>query len=98
MNVFALLTDSTLTAPMEEFTAKFTELIDSLWVWFISLGAVLIVLWGAYIGVKYIIAQRNEQKVEARDMVKQLAIGIPLIVAIALGAPALIAALGAWIG
>ena len=40
----------------------------------------------------------NEQKVEARDMIKQLAIGILLIVAIALGAPALIAALGAWIG
>ena len=95
---FALLADSDLNQPLGEFADKMSELIDSFWWLFLTLAAVLIVAWGAYVGIKYVIAQRNEQKVEARDLIKQLLIGILIIVAITVGGPLLVRGLAAWMG
>lgn len=95
---FALLADSDLNQPLGEFADKMSELIDSFWWLFLSLAAVLIVAWGAYVGIKYVIAQRNEQKVEARDLIKQLLIGILIIVAITVGGPLIVKGLSAWMG
>ena len=95
---FALLADSDLNQPLGEFADKMSELIDSFWWLFLTLAAVLIVAWGAYVGIKYVIAQRNEQKVEARDLIKQLLIGILNIVAITVGGPLIVKGLFAWMG
>ena len=95
---FALLADSDLNQPLGEFADKMSELIDSFWWVFLTLAAVLIVAWGAYVGIKYVIAQRNEQKVEARDLIKQLLIGILIIVAITVGGPLIVKGLSAWMG
>lgn len=95
---FALLADSDLNQPLGEFADKMSELIDSFWWLFLTLAAVLIVAWGAYVGIKYVIAQRNEQKVEARDLIKQLLIGILIIVAITVGGPLIVKGLSAWMG
>lgn len=95
---FALLADSDLNQPLGEFADKMSELIDSFWWLFLTLAAVLIVAWGAYVGIKYVIAQRNEQKVEARDLIKQLLIGILIIVAITVGGPLIVKGLPAWMG
>ena len=40
----------------------------------------------------------NEEKINARDMVKNLIIGIIIIFVIAMGAPLLINGLSAWVG
>ena len=95
---FALLADSDLNQPLGEFADKMSELIDSFWWLFLTLAAVLIVAWGAYVGIKYVIAQRNEQKVEARDLIKQLLIGILIIVAITVGGPLIVKGLSALMG
>ena len=95
---FALLADSDLNQPLGEFADKMSELIDSFWWLFLTLAAVLIVAWGAYVGIKYVVAQRNEQKVEARDLIKQLLIGILIIVAITVGGPLIVKGLSAWMG
>ena len=95
---FALLADSDLNQPLGEFADKMSELIDSFWWLFLTLAAVLIGAWGAYVGIKYVIAQRNEQKVEARDLIKQLLIGILIIVAITVGGPLIVKGLSAWMG
>ena len=95
---FALLADSDLNQPLGEFADKMSGLIDSFWWLFLTLAAVLIVAWGAYVGIKYVIAQRNEQKVEARDLIKQLLIGILIIVAITVGGPLIVKGLSAWMG
>ena len=63
----------------------------------IALAAV-VVIWGAYIGIKIAIAHRNEEKINARDMVKNLIIGIVIIFVVAMGAPLLINGLSAWVG
>ena len=53
---------------------------------------------GRYIGIKIAIAHRNEEKINARDMVKNLIIGIVIIFVVAMGAPLLINGLSAWVG
>ena len=60
--------------------------------------AALIVVWGAYIGIKIALAHRNEDKINSRDMVKNLIIGIIIIFVVAMGAPLLIEGLSAWVG
>ena len=98
MYQFALLTDADLKQPLGEFAERMSALIDSFWWLFLTLAAVLIVAWGAYVGIKYVIAQRNEQKVEARDLIKQLLIGILIIVAITVGGPLIVKGLSSWMG
>lgn len=68
-----------------------------LFLFVIALAAV-VVIWGAYIGIKIAIAHRNEEKINARDMVKNLIIGIVIIFVVAMGAPLLINGLSAWVG
>ena len=60
--------------------------------------AAVVVVWGAYIGIKVAIAHRNEDKINARGMVKSLIIGIIIMFVIAMGAPLLINGLSAWVG
>ena len=60
--------------------------------------AAVVVVWGAYIGIRIAIAHRNEDKINARGMVKNLIIGIVIMFVIAMGAPLLINGLSAWVG
>ena len=72
--------------------------MDSFWVYIVLALAAVVVVWGAYIGIKIAIAHRNEEKINARDMVKNLIIGIVIIFVVAMGAPLLIKGLSAWVG
>ena len=60
--------------------------------------AAVVVIWGVYVGIKIAIAHKNEEKINARDMVKNLIVGIVIIFVIAMGAPLLINGLSAWVG
>ena len=98
-----------LDGSLAEIVAKLQSLIDSFWIYIvialdsfwiyivIALAAVVVV-WGAYIGIKIAIAHRNEEKINARDMIKNLVIGIVIIFVVAMGAPLLINGLSAWVG
>ena len=57
----------------------------------------VVVVWGAFVGIKIAIAHKNEEKINARDMVKNLIIGIIIIFVVAMGAPLLINGLSAWV-
>lgn len=48
--------------------------------------------------IRIAVAHRNEEKINARGMVKSLIIGIIIIFVIAVGAPFLINGLNAWVG
>ena len=68
------------------------------WIYIVIALAAVVVVWGAYIGIKIAIAHRNEEKINARDMIKNLVIGIVIIFVVAMGAPLLINGLSAWVG
>ena len=97
MNLLATGLDENLAQIVE----KLKGLIDSFWIYIVIALAAVVVIWGAYIGIKIAIAHRNEEKINAinaRDMVKNLIIGIVIIFVVAMGAPLLINGLSAWVG
>lgn len=94
MNLLA----ASLEGNLAEIIGKLQGLMDTFWVYIVLALAAVVVVWGAYVGIKIAIAHRNEQKIEARDMIKNLIIGIVVIFVVAMGAPLLINGLGAWVG
>ena len=93
-----LASDEGLNGSLSEIVAKLQSLMDSFWIYIVLALAAVVVVWGAYIGIKIAIAHRNEEKINARDMVKNLIIGIVIIFVVAMGAPLLINGLSAWVG
>lgn len=89
---------SALDENLQGIISKLQELMNSFWVYIVVALASLVVVWGAYIGVKIAIAHKNEEKINAREMMKNLAIGIVVIFVVAMGAPLLIEGLSAWVG
>lgn len=89
---------TTLDSSLAQIVANISTLMDSFWIYIVLALAAVVVVWGAYIGIKIAIAHRNEEKINARDMVKNLIIGIVIIFVVAMGAPLLIEGLSAWVG
>ena len=79
---FNLLAEG-LDGSLAEIVAKLQSLIDSFWLYIVIALAAVVVVWGAYIGIKIAIAHRNEEKINARDMIKNLVIGIVIIFVVA---------------
>ena len=90
--------DEGLDGSLSQIVEKIKTLMDSFWVYIVLALAAVVVIWGAYVGIKIAIAHRNEEKINARDMVKNLIIGIVIIFVVAMGAPLLINGLSAWVG
>ena len=88
---------TTLNENLAEIVEKLQSLMDSFWIYIVMALAAVVVLWGAYVGIKIAIAHKNEEKINARDMVKNLIIGIVIIFVVAMGAPLLINGLSAWV-
>ena len=88
----------TLNDSLEQIVTNLKTLMDSFWIYIVMALAAVVVVWGAYVGIKIAIAHRNEEKINARDMVKNLIIGIVIIFVVAMGAPLLINGLSAWVG
>ena len=93
-----LLAATTLNESLAGIVAKLNELMNSFWIYIVLAMAAVVVVWGAYIGIRVAIANRNEDKINARGMVKSLIIGIIIMFVIAMGAPLLINGLSAWVG
>ena len=93
-----LLAAATLNESLGGIVTKLNELMDSFWIYIVLAMAAVVVVWGAYIGIKVAIAHKNEDKINSRDMVKNLIIGIIIMFVIAVGAPLLIEGLSAWVG
>lgn len=93
-----LLAEASLNDNLSQIVDNLKTLMDSFWIYIIIALAAVVVIWGAYIGIKIAIAHKNEEKINARDMVKNLIIGIIIIFVVAMGAPLLISGLSAWVG
>ena len=93
-----LLAATTLDDSLQGIVTKLQSLMDSFWIYVVMALAAVVVIWGAYVGIKIAIAHKNEEKINARDMVKNLIIGIIIIFVIAMGAQLLINGLSAWVG
>ena len=93
-----VLLAASLNENLQEIINKLSEFMDSFWIYIVMALAAVVVIWGAYVGIRIAVAHRNEEKINARDMVKNLIIGIVIIFVVAMGAPLLINGLSAWVG
>ena len=93
-----VLLAASLNENLQEIINKLSELMDSFWIYIVMALAAVVVIWGAYVGIRIAVAHRNEEKINARDMVKNLIIGIVIIFVVAMVAPLLINGLSAWVG
>ncbi len=93
-----LLAATSLNESLGGIVLKLQELMNSFWIYIVIALAAVVVVWGAYVGIKIAIAHKNEDKINSRDMIKNLIIGIVIIFVVAMGAPLLINGLAAWIG
>ncbi len=93
----SLLAD-TLNNNLAQIVEKLKSLMDSFWIYIVIALAAAVAIWGAYIGIRIAIAHKNEEKINARDMLKNLLIGIVIIFVVAMGGPLLINGLSAWVG
>ena len=81
----------------KQIIVKLSELVDSFWVYIVIGCTSVVVIWGAYIGIKIAVARRREEQIDARGMVKNLIIGIVIAAVIAVGTPLLINGLSSWL-
>lgn len=81
---------------MEQFQTHLKELVKKSLGWLIGIGTILVVLWAIYIGVKVLSAKKAEQRIEAKELIKQFILGIVIIFVLIVGAPLLIQTLIAW--
>ena len=92
-----LLAAKTLNESLAEIVANISTLMDSFWIYIVLALAAVVVIWGAYVGIKIAIAHKNEEKINARGMLKGLLIGVIVMFVIAVGAPLLINGLSHWV-
>lgn len=67
MNMNLLAADEGLNGSLAQIVGKLQSLMDSFWIYIVIALAAVVVIWGAYIGIKIAIAHRNEEKINARD-------------------------------
>ena len=93
-----LMAATSLNDSLGGIVTKLNELMNSFWIYIILAMAAIVVVWGAIIGIRIAIAHKNEDKINARGMVKSLIIGVIIMFVIAMAAPLLINGLAAWLG
>lgn len=81
----------------KQIVTKISELVNSVWVYVVIALSSVVVVWSAYIGIRVIVAKKNEEKINARGMVKSLIIGIVVMFVLAVGLPLLINGLSSWL-
>ena len=86
-----------LNENLAEIVGKLQTLMDSFWIYIVMALAGVVVVWGAFVGIKIAIAHKNEEKINARGMVKQLAAGIIVMFVLAMGTPLVINGLSHWV-
>lgn len=76
---------------------KIEELVDAVWIYLVVGCASIVVVWGAYIGIRVAVAKRKEEQINARGMVKSLILGIIIAFVLACAMPLFIKGLAAWL-
>ena len=102
MNTLYLLAAQGDTAGTENalnsFGEKFTALIQVALPWALGILTAVIGIWAIYIGLKFASAKKAEQKIEAKEYVKNFFIGLLIIFIVAVLGGTLITALASWAG
>ena len=82
----------------QEIITRVESLFTDFWGLTVGLLAAVIVIWCVYVGVRLIVANRNEERIDSKRMVKNLIVGIVIMFILVVGVPLLIEGLSTWAG
>ena len=82
----------------QSIITKLETLITDFWGLTVALLAAVVVIWCVYVGVRLIVAHRNEERIDSKKMIKNLIVGVIIIFVLAVGVPLLIDGLSSWSG
>ena len=57
-----MLLAASLDENLSEIVTKLNELMNSFWIYIVLALAAVVVVWGAYVGIRIAVAHRNEEK------------------------------------
>lgn len=80
----------TMESSFRTIVDKIAELVNSFWVYIVIAMGAVVVVWGAYIGIRISVANRREEQINSRAMVKSLVIGVVIMSVVAMACPLLI--------
>jgi hypothetical protein len=99
------LLDSTSTTNISGATTQWNtglvalnELGGKLWLYFALAALAFVVVWGIGIAIRYIMASKQEEQIQAKSLIKQLVIGVIIAAVIAVIVPLFIKGLIVWTG
>ena len=55
---------ATLDGNLGQIVTNLQTLMDSFWIYIVMALAAVVVIWGAYVGIKIAIAHKNEEKIK----------------------------------
>ena len=82
----------------QEIITRVETLVTDFWGLAVGLLAAVVVIWCVYVGVRLIVAHRNEERIDSKRMVKNLIVGIIIMFILVVGVPLLIEGLSTWAG
>ena len=82
----------------QEIITRLESLITDFWGLTVALLTAVVVIWCVYVGVRLIVAHRNEERIDSKKMIKNLIIGVVIIFVLAVGVPLLIEGFSTWSG
>ena len=62
----------------QEIITRLESLITDFWGLTVALLTAVVVIWCVYVGVRLIVAHRNEERIDSKKMIKNLIIGVHL--------------------
>lgn len=80
----------TMESSFSGIVNKIAELVNSFWIYIVMAMGAVVAVWGAYIGIRISVANRKEEQINARAMVKSLVIGVVIMAVVAMACPLLI--------
>jgi len=95
--MWLLLEAATLDSNLQQIVNKLDTLMGTFWKYIVLGLAAVLVVWGAIVGIKIAIAHKNEEKINSREMLKNLIFGVIVIFVIATCMPLLVDGLSAWV-
>ena len=82
----------------QEIVTRLESLMTDFWGLTVALLSAVVVIWCIYVGVRLIVANRNEERIDSKKMIKNLVIGVVIMFILAVGVPLLIEGLSSWAG
>lgn len=91
-----MLLANDLKTNLQTLLTQIESMIDDFRTFIVGALIAVVIVWCIYIAVRLIVAHRNEERIDAKKMIKNLIVGIVIMFVLVFGVPLLIEGLETW--